>query len=69
MGGPFDILYQPRATPRDSTAPKKTGPKPSQSYHARTLAALTEPKPVAFCLALPSQGDRDKTKRIAKTVI
>ena len=69
MGGPCDILYQTRATPKPSTAPKKTGPKPSQSYHARTLASLREPVPSTFCTAIAKPHDRDKSARIAKATI
>lgn len=69
MGGPFDILYQPRATPKPSTAPGKRGPKPSQTYHHKTLAALRDPTHSQFCTAIPKAQDRDKTTRIAKAAI
>ena len=68
-GGAFDILYQPRAIECTSTAPKKRGPKPSQSYHAKVLATLNDPSPSTFCTAIPRKGDSDKTQRISKAGI
>lgn len=69
MGGPFDILYQPRATPMASTAPAKRGPIPKQTYQAKTLAALRDPVPSTFCTAISNTHDRNKTQRIAKAGI
>jgi hypothetical protein len=69
MGAAFDILYQPRSTPAASTAPAKRGPKPSQTYHAKTIAALSDPIPPKFCTSIPGKSDRDKTQRIAKAQI
>jgi hypothetical protein len=66
-GGPFDILYQPRAAA--NTAPKKRGPRKSQTHLTRTLTALRDPTPSTFCTALPRKGDTENRQRISRAVI
>lgn len=42
-GTPFAILYEPRAIPNTSTAPKKRGPKPNKSKAQKSAMALETP--------------------------
>lgn len=60
-GNAFDILYVPRSAPKVVEDAK---PKPTRTARDKAIAALRDPMPAPFCVAISTQADSDRTARI-----
>ena len=57
MGGPFDILYVPRAVAGSASAPKKPGPKSAELHKPINSAP-------SFNLPIATQADSERTRKV-----
>lgn len=63
-GGPFEVLYRPRAPMAISQPPKKRGPK-ARNHIAKTLAALRDPDAGnKFNTPIMTRAESDRTLAI-----
>jgi hypothetical protein len=59
MGGPFDILYVPRAVADSAKAPKKPGPKSVKAELHHPINSAPE-----FNRPIATQADSERTRKV-----